>query len=399
MPELTYVELFAGAGGLSRGLEAAGFRAVAHAEIDPSARAVLRYQWPTTRLDGDVTQIDGRQYDGITLLSGGSPCTDLSVAGRRAGLAGSQSRLFHEQVRIWQESNAPYFLWENVYGALTSNKGRDFAAVLSTLVGSPIPEPTKAWRRGGVAAGSHAVAAWRVLDLQHFGPPQRRLRVFVVASRTGGCDPAEILALHEGGCGHPSPRDQKRAHDASRLGGGASRSRGYTITNSSNRAGWFTEDIIGTVCAGGHNDGAAFQHGVLETEAHVITQTNTEALPALTASLAQGPTGHNRDELIIAQSTQAKAYFDTEVAFTLNTMHDQQYIKAPAARPRRLTPLECERLQGWPDHHTKFGTKEDGTVYELSDSARYRLCGNGVGSVCVQWIGERLAAGIQQQMK
>jgi DNA (cytosine-5)-methyltransferase 1 len=219
---LTYAELFAGAGGLSLGLEAAGFHAVAHAEIEPHARAVLRRHWPDTRLDGDVTKIDGRDYAGVTLLSGGSPCQDLSVAGKRAGLGGARSGLFYEQVRLWSESGAPYLLWENVGGALSSNNGRDFAAVLSALVGSPVPVPADGWRGGGgVVAGRTAVAAFRVLDLQHFGPPQRRVRVFVLAARTGGVDPAEVLALGEGVCGHPSPRQQAREGTAGGVGTGA----------------------------------------------------------------------------------------------------------------------------------------------------------------------------------
>ena len=169
--ELSYAELFAGAGGLSMGLEAAGFCPVAHAEIEPHARAVLRKHWPDCRLDGDVTQLNGADYRGITLLSGGSPCQDLSVAGKRKGLAGARSGLFYEQCRIWEESGAPYLLWENVLGALSSNAGKDFAAVLSALVGAAIHVPSDGWATGGVAAGRTAVAAWRVSDLQHFGPP------------------------------------------------------------------------------------------------------------------------------------------------------------------------------------------------------------------------------------
>jgi DNA (cytosine-5)-methyltransferase 1 len=149
---LTYAELFAGAGGLSMGLEAAGFHAIAHAEIEPHARAVLRHKWPETRLDGDVTKINGKDYEGCTLLSGGSPCQDLSVAGKRAGLGGARSGLFYEQVRIWNESGAPYLLWENVGGALSSNNGRDFAAVLSALVGATITVPSDGW--GGGRCGS-----------------------------------------------------------------------------------------------------------------------------------------------------------------------------------------------------------------------------------------------------
>lgn len=219
---LTYAELFAGAGGMSMGLEAGGFAPFAHAEIEPHARAVLRKHWPDTRLDGDVTKINGADYRGITLLSGGSPCQDLSVAGKRAGIIdGTRSSLFFEQVRIWQESEAPYFLWENVGGALSSNSGRDFAAVLSALVGSPVTVPADGWRGGGgVVAGRAAVAAWRVLDLQHFGPPQRRVRVFVLAARASGVDPAEVLALAEGVCGHPSPRQQAREGITGRFAGG-----------------------------------------------------------------------------------------------------------------------------------------------------------------------------------
>lgn len=154
-------------------------------------------------------------------------------------------------------------------------------------------------------------------------------------------------------------------------------------------------------------------------------------LPALPASLENSGTGHNKDELIIAQSSQWNADFDSEKAFTLNTMHDPQYlVQKPASawpkeiadtltvayakkwgledqhinsgaglfqptaagRPRRLTPLECERLMSWPDQWTATGRKEDGTEYALSDTARYRLCGNGVGSVCVAWFAQRLAA-------
>jgi site-specific DNA-cytosine methylase len=218
---MRFVELFAGAGGLSRGLEAAGMECVAHAEIEPHARAVLRHQWPGVRLDGDVSLINGADFEGIDMLSGGSPCQDMSVAGKRAGLGGSRSSLFHEQIRIWNESGATYMLWENVPGAFSSNAGADFAAVLSAFVGRDVPLRRDRWSRAGVVAGPAAVAAWRVLDLQHFGPPQRRARIFVLAARAGGVDPAEILALSESMCRHPSPREQSRESAAARAGGGA----------------------------------------------------------------------------------------------------------------------------------------------------------------------------------
>src|SRR5690606_7749441 len=132
---------------------------------------------------------------------GGSPCQDLSIAGKRAGMtegSGTRSSLYFEQVRILQESEAPYFLWENVLGALSSNNGRDFAAVLSALVGAAVPVPSDGWQSAGVAAGPAGVAAWRVLDAQFFGVPQRRRRVFVLGARAGGVDPAEVLLDGDG---------------------------------------------------------------------------------------------------------------------------------------------------------------------------------------------------------
>jgi DNA (cytosine-5)-methyltransferase 1 len=429
---LTYAELFAGAGGLSMGLEAAGFHAVAHAEIEPHARAVLRYRWPDTRLDGDVTKVGGRDYAGVTLLSGGSPCQDLSVAGKRAGLGGARSSLFYEQVRIWNESGAPYLLWENVGGALSSNNGRDFAAVLSALVGSAVTVPADGWRGGGgVVAGRDAVAAWRVLDLQHFGPPQRRVRVFVLAARAGGVDPAEVLALGEGVCGHSSPRQQAREGVA----GGAA----YGLNNDS-KAG-ITEGGVAALRAGHRQKPAVLAFhptqdpisgavspslgtttdgmGVLAFDtynqsvgdvSHTLRDPNGtfgDALPAVICTTGHvthalthegadaSEDGTGRGTPIVARMV---AFGEYATDGTASTIKQRDYKDATdlvvGARPRRLTPLECERLMSWPDEWTRYGRKEDGAVYELSDTARYRLCGNGVGSVCVQWIAERLARAV-----
>ncbi len=237
---MRYLELFAGAHGLGSGLDRAGWIPVALAEIDLTARGVLRHLHPTLPILGDVKRIDGRQFRGrIDALWGGSPCQDLSVAGKGAGLEGARSGLFYEQHRIWMESEAPYFGWENVAGALSSNQGKDFACILSTLVGGPVRQPAK-WGKSGVAAGPVAVAAWRVLDLQHVGPPQRRARVFIVAARAGGCDPAEILALHESVCRHPGPRDQARQAAAARAVAGADRDGGAGT-------GYDVPDIAGTL--------------------------------------------------------------------------------------------------------------------------------------------------------
>jgi DNA (cytosine-5)-methyltransferase 1 len=464
-----YVELFAGAGGLSMGLEAAGMVPVAHAEIEPHARAVLRHHWPDTPLHGDVTQVDWTQYAGrVELVAGGSPCQDLSVAGKRAGLDGARSGLFYELIRAWDETGATYCLWENVDGARSSNGGKDFAAVLSAFVGAPVIVPRDGWASAGVVAGSSGVAAWRVLDLQHFGPPQRRRRIFVLAARTGGVDPAQVLALSEGVCGHPSPREEQRQGAArgaaGGAGGGSICTAGYVTHTLTTQSG-ATEDGTsrGTPIIASAPIGA--KPAVLAIDLQQVTsaanrsqpqpvaptlnqagnvlafepryypreqqrQANTTRIESgaasdcavmdtLTTTYARGM-GHNKDGLFVLAGEQSNAGIGIDIAPTmgttpagrlwaaepvhptLNTTHFGKHfgcnqhvselgtILPVIGRPRRLTPLECERLMGWPDQHTAHGVKEDGTAYALSDTARYRLCGNGVGTPVAAWIADRL---------
>ena len=419
---LTYAELFAGAGGMSLGLEAGGFHALAHAEIEVNARAVLRHRWPDTRLDGDVTQINGADYAGITLLSGGSPCQDLSVAGKRAGLTGSRSSLFHEQCRIWRESGAPYLLWENVAGALSSNHGKDFATVLSTLVGAPVAVPADGWRGGGgVVAGRDAVAAFRVLDLQHFGPPQRRVRVFVLCSRAGGVDPAEVLLEPTSLCGHPSPRQQSREGVAARTGSGVE--GGVAFHHKQTPISGDVSPAIGRTTDG---------MGVFVFDERQITSPTNRSQPSALLPTLNGAglmtvcaseDGTGRGTPIVVGNSGMESWKHVEVAVGLAARdakgpnnvvigtldfggHGGSYngqdaptvrILPTAGRPRRLMPVECDRLMSWQDQWTATGRKEDGTLYALSDTARYRLCGNGVGSVCVEWIARRLHDAIQRQ--
>jgi DNA (cytosine-5)-methyltransferase 1 len=353
-----YVELFAGAGGLSRGLEAAGFAPMAHCEINDHARAVLRYRWPDVPLHGDVAAIDGRSFQGATLISGGSPCQDLSVAGKRAGLEGDRSGLFYEQVRIWTESGATYCLWENVYGALSSNAGRDFAAVLSAFVGSAVDVPEGGWRRAGVAAGSAAVAAWRVLDLQQFGPPQRRVRVFVLVARAGGVDPAEVLDVGPAGCQHTAPRENPAG------------------------AWWNGGGIVPSL----DHSGIVKQQTMPEKQRLWALIDRTWRPVAFSPGEDEpcAVCGEEYGDCACPGPTQDFAYRETA----------DGTLEAFVPWLRRLTPRETERLMSWPDDWTRYGINEAGKPYELADTARFRLVGNGVGSVCVEWIAKRLAAAI-----
>ena len=517
----TFFELFAGAGGMSLGLETAGWHCAGHAEIEKFPRAILAHRWPDTPLLGDVTQLTGEQIGPVTLLSGGSPCQDLSIAGKRAGMtedSGTRSSLFFEQMRLWHESQAPYCLWENVLGAFSSNHGRDFAAVLSAFVGTDLladgaihPDRTGKfrWKSAGVASGPTGVAAWRVLDAQYFGVPQRRRRVFVLGTRTGGVDPAEVLALSESvrgdsqtrrttrqGTPDATPRRTYAIRGTIAAGLGAA-SGGPNGTGVTDNACWtlntteqhavmaipavVTFDNRPRINASGVHDtltteGLRNPPSVLVVDKHsglasagvaptlktdlshqmgpVVAVPNNKGgaaltpwdcqskrifaaegiFPPLQASEKSGQQqpaiftkqqyGRYQDAPSVASTlgardhasqntdvvvyptlqagdadkwgsnqwvTEGKAIVDG-LPTTTNAMNGLKswsaqtaadgVINPSAGRPRRLTPLECERLMGWPDNHT--------LVPSASDSGRYKACGNGIASPVAAWIGLRL---------
>lgn len=203
MTQMTAVSLFAGIGGFDLALERNGVKVVASVEIDKHAQGVLRKQFPNTQILGDIQEVSGEQLinAGFTpqqgVIVGGFPCQDLSVAGKRAGLAGARSGLFWEICRLLDETKARYFILENVPGLLTSNGGQDMGVVI-----------------GALADRGYSIA-WRVLDAQYFGVPQRRRRIFIV-----GClgddwrAPAEILNLAQGGAGNPTPSRKARKDSA-----------------------------------------------------------------------------------------------------------------------------------------------------------------------------------------
>ncbi len=181
MSNLTAVSLFAGVGGFDLALTRAGVKVVAAVEIDKKCREVLALQFPETKLFDDVKGVTGEQLRAAGfvpergIITAGFPCQDLSIAGLRKGLAGSRSGLFWEIIRIIDETHAEQIILENVAGLLSSQSGQDMGIIITALV-----------ERGyGVC--------WRVLDSQNFGVPQRRRRVFIVASRGDHRRPVEIL--------------------------------------------------------------------------------------------------------------------------------------------------------------------------------------------------------------
>lgn len=208
MSNLTLGSLFSGSGGFELAGLMSGITPLWASEIEPFPIRVTTKRLPFVKHLGDVTKINGAEIEPVDIITFGSPCQDLSLAGKRAGLDGSRSNLFYEAIRIIKEMrNATngekprYIVWENVPGAFSSNKGEDFKAVLDAVRGikegeADTPRPEK-WNSAGCILAEDYSVAWRVLDAQYFGVPQRRRRIFLVADFDGQCA-GKILFESEG---------------------------------------------------------------------------------------------------------------------------------------------------------------------------------------------------------
>lgn len=291
---------------------------IGFSEIDKYASAVLKYHWPKIKNYGDITKIDWSEVPDFDLLTGGSPCQDLSIAGKRAGLEGARSGLFYEYMRAVKEKRPKYFIWENVKGALSSNKGFDFAAVLNEM-----------------AEAGYSLW-WQVLNAKDFGVPQNRERIFVIGFRDGS--PREIF-FKAGGGGQNLKEITKDVSDAQRI----YKSNGLAKSQKA-LGGWL---------------GA-------KTGLYVV-----------------------RQPLKFLDRNQKN--IEGDYAFTVDTSNTGGIKQGD--RIRRLIPVECERLMGLLDGWTLFGDftgeKRKKTDWDwdkgeynmnriISDSQRYKLCGNGV---------------------
>jgi DNA (cytosine-5)-methyltransferase 1 len=259
---------------------------------------------------GDITKINGAEIEAVDVITGGSPCQDLSIAGKRAGLAGARSGLFMEQVRIVKEMREhdrangrtgdmvrPRFMvWENVPGAFSSNKGRDFAAVLEEIIRIAEPEapnievPEKGWNTWGGyhdEVGGRWSVAWRVHDAQHWGVPQRRRRISVVAD-FGGDTAGEILFERKSVSGHPAESGTARE----RLAGNAESGASYAVRirggcEGGGKGSLVQEDKSGTLGIG--NDQTIFQNCLTQWDCQSKRIFGTEgASPTLQGGVGGG---------------------------------------------------------------------------------------------------------------
>ena len=490
MREIKIGSLFDGSGGFPLAGIMKGMNAVWASEVEPYPIRVTTKRIPFMKHLGDINKMNGAEIEPVDVVCGGSPCQDMSVAGKRAGLDGERSGLFREQIRIIKEMREAthgqyprYMVWENVPGALSSNKGADFRCVLEETArikdarfNVPMPEKNK-WNTAGLIMGEDFSIAWRILDAQYWGVPQRRRRIFLVADFSGTSS-GEILFKREGLSWHFTQSRESWQTVAGNFEIGidpTGESPVYSIDREAMNAGYKFDRAPGidesglayTLKATGPG-GVAHPAQSAKTRNTIVFKADDgstgDVSPTLVGDHNNRVTDHSAivvepvcaevfhctSEIDKTPVLKARDYKDPHVvafdraAFNQgqNAQYNPQFFEDGtnptliARGPngvcshyivRRLTPLECARLQGFPDWWTAdLGTKEEDIteeemqfwreVFEThrtviantskpktdnqirkwlmdpnSDSAEYKMWGNGVALPCVLYVMEGIA--------
>ena len=262
---LTLGSLFDGSGGFPLGGLLAGITPLWASEIEPFPIRVTTKRLPFVKHLGDISTVDGAEVEPVDIITFGSPCTDMSVAGKRAGLGGQQSCLFYQAVRIVKEMRCAtdgryprFIVWENVPGAFSSNKGEDFKAVLEAVCsvkgeGVSVPGPPKGrWANAGSIVGDGFSLAWRVLDAQFWGVPQRRKRIYLVADFAGG-SAGKVLFESEGVSGYSAEGFRAWQGAAGGAAEGAGAAGGVCLNDQGGQRMDVTDEVTCTLRAEAHH--------------------------------------------------------------------------------------------------------------------------------------------------
>ena len=372
-----------------------GWTPAAFSEIEKFPSAVLAHHYPTVLNLGDMTEMDVEPLGRIDILVGGTPCQAFSVAGLRQSLDDARGNLTLSYVRLIHELVADHGLrnavWENVPGVL-STKDNAFGCFLGAIVGSDeplVPPGGKRWPNAGMVSGPKGRAARAIKDAQYFGLAQRRRRVFVVSDFGNGADPAAVLFELEGVRGNPAPSREARKDVAptisARTKGGGGLGTDFDLDGGLIQTA-STGDISRCLNAGGMG------RIDYETETMIATSVTGEISHTLKAEgFDASEDGTGRGNPIIAQTVAlrgrdggATAELGGEVATALRASQgggDKPHVLTSAVR--RLTPTECERLQGFPDNYTRISDK-------TADGPRYKALGNSMAVPVMHWIGARI---------
>ena len=355
MRPLKYISLFSGIEAATVAWKPLGWEAEAYAEIDQFPKAVLAHHYPGVPNLGDMTKVDWRKYRGtVDLVCGGSPCQAFSIAGLRKALDDPRGQLMLEYLRACHEINPEWIVWENVPGVLSADGGRAFGSLLAGVA--------ELWPDGG--------AAWRVLDAQFYGVAQRRRRVFLVINTRDWRRAAPVLFERESLLwDYPSSREkgQALAGRFAASAGATARSIDYNLSDGRFRV---PEDpslaptLTARMGTGGNNVPPIYYAPACQAQ-----------LPS-TCIIRSGKEGGGKGALV-----------QRNMSATLTTAQQQTLFTggADAFTVRRLTTVECERLQGFPDGYTDVPWRG---AEHAPDSKRYKALGNSMAVPVMRWIGE-----------
>jgi DNA (cytosine-5)-methyltransferase 1 len=327
---ITQLHLFSGIGGFHLGFEKAGYKVKSYfSEVDKHAIAVYKHQFKDSIYAGSVIDIRGNKLPRIDLITFGSPCQDFSLAGKRKGMGGERSSLILEAIRLIDECRPSVFVWENVKGTFSSNNGADFAAILQAFAN----------------IGGYRLE-WELLNTS-WVLPQNRERIYLVGYST-------------------KPRRDWRGvfpiGENYRENDGIQRQISKTLTCR------YTADSNGSFL--------------------ITDQQSAERFKIKSATKQGYEVAEEGDSINFSNpdSKTRRGRVGKGKAQTLDTGANQAVIE-PNYRIRRLTPIECERLQGFPDNHTAYGIY-DGEVKKVSNTQRYKQCGNAVTVDIVALVAE-----------
>jgi DNA (cytosine-5)-methyltransferase 1 len=375
-PVLSFGSLFSGIGGFDLGFERAGLRCAWQCEIDPKAREVLRRHFNVEIFD-DVKTI-GKDAGAVDVICGGFPCQDVSIAGNRLGFAGERSGLWFEFARVIEELAPGWVVIENVPGLLSSNGGRDFTSVIQRL-----------------AQLGYGVA-WRILDAQYFGVPQRRRRVFIVGSLGNG-RATKVLFEPESLSRNTTPRKQTGKEVAFTLRASASSSGANgdgAITSTlvpvaydarGNGNGRTVNTLTGDH-AGGVSDYTPIVMDPKKKRPSTFYDGRGDQFGDVSPALTVGMTAGFGPVVMAHGQANAEITEDGSPALTANHEAPILFNGSEWRGVRRLTPVECARLQGFPDDWNSW----------LSNAARYKQYGNAVEVPVAEWIARRIVEAEEQ---
>ena len=396
---MTYLSVCSGIEAATVAWEPLGWQAVGFAEIEPFPCELLKQKYPNVKNYGDITQYEKWNIGQFDILVGGTPCQSFSIAGKREGTADERGALMYSYLGIVEKYKPEWVIWENVPGVLSSGKGYDFASFLASL-----EKCGYGW-------------AYRVLDAQYFGVPQRRRRVFVVGHSDNRTDLAAKVLFEQESVRRNIATGKKEGKEVTRKIEGSTRSTMY-LTNSSDIRYKEAQDTADTVLSrygtGGNNtllvvESAYFRRGGnykyhKDTKAATLRNAASPDCFDLVLDKPISATGNSAKSILYLTHPQKGDYTESNgiagavtAAYGMGGGHvpflleDEQFALMSKKQNyiRRLTPLECERLQGFPDNYTQIewkGKPKD----QCPDSHRYKAIGNSMAVPVMRWIGERI---------